>query len=257
MSDPGSGSWTPPPNQQWSGQPPPNQQWSGQPPPNQQWSGQPPPNQQWSGQPPPNQQWSGQPPYGWQQAPAGPAPLHLPQYDATIGQAASRFWRKFAVFSGRASRSEYWWWALIAFGISLVLQVVGSVVFGGGVFLNYTGDVSLDLRQLLLPIVPSLVWSLVTLVPSLAVTVRRLHDTNRSGWWYLLSLPGLVALVPLLIGLASLDPERLAVGDTSGVAVGALVGGAALSLVGSIGGIIVLVFVILGPDPRGVRFDRS
>jgi len=101
VSDPGSGSWTPPrPNQQWSGQPRPNQQWSGQPPPN---------------------QWSTQPPYGgWHPVSAGPTPLHLPQYDATIGQAASRFWRKFAVFSGLASRSEFWWWALIAFVISFV-----------------------------------------------------------------------------------------------------------------------------------------
>ena len=183
--------------------------------------------------------------------------MHLPQYDATIGQAASRFWRKFAVFSGRASRSEYWWWALIAFAISIVLQIVGSLIFGGGFFFDSTGDPSFDLSQVLLPLAPSLVWSVITLVPSVAVTVRRLHDTNRSGWWYLLSLPALIALVPLLIGIASLDPESLAVGDTAGVAVGALVGGAALSLVGTIGAIIVLVFVILGPDPRGVRFDRS
>ncbi|HEY5787204.1 MAG TPA: DUF805 domain-containing protein [Microlunatus sp.] len=228
MSDPGSGSWTPPP-----------------------------PNQEWSGQPPPNQQWSNQPPYGgWHPVPAGPAPLHLPQYDATIGQAASRLWRKFAVFSGRASRSEYWWWALIAFVISLVLQFVGTLAFGGGFFLDPTGT-SLDLRQALLPLAPSLVWSLATLVPSLAVTVRRLHDTNRTGWWYLLVLPALAAWPPLLIGLASLDADRLAAGDVSGVAVGALIGGAVLSLIGGIGGLVVLIFCILGPDPRGARFDSS
>ena len=256
MSDPGPGSWTPPPNQQWGNQPPPpNQQWGNQPPPpNQQWGNQPPPpNQQWGNQPAPNQ-----PPYGgWPPAPAGPAPLHLPQYDATIGQAASRFWRKFAVFSGRASRSEYWWWALIAFVVSMVLQVVGSLIFGGGFFLVDSSDTSLDLRQLLLPLAPSLLWSLVTLLPSLALTVRRLHDTNRSGWWYLLGLPALASLPPLLIGVASLDPDRLAAGDVGGVAVSALVIGAVLSLIGMIGGLIMLVFVILGPDPRGVRFDRS
>ena len=239
MSDPGSGSVPPPPPHRPL------------------WSNQPPAHQQWSNQPPAHQQWSNQPRYGgWQQGPAGPAPLHLPQYDATIGQAASRFWRKFAVFSGRASRSEYWWWALIAFVISLVLQLVGTLVFGGGLFLDPT-DPSLDPRQVLLPLAPSLAWSLVTLVPSLALTVRRLHDTNRSGWWYLLSLPALVALVPLLVGLASLDPESLAVGDISGVAVGALLGGAALSMIGAIGGLVVLIFCILGPDPRGARFDRS
>ena len=92
----------------------------------------------------------------------------LPQYDATIGQAASRSWREFAVFSGRASRSEYWWWALIAFVIAFALQLVGSLVFGGGLFLDPT-DTSLDPRRVQLPLAPSLVWSPVTLVPSRAV----------------------------------------------------------------------------------------
>ena len=227
------------------------------PPPNQPWSNQPPPNQQWSNQPPPNQQWSNQPPYGgWQPGPSGPAPLHLPQYDATIGQAASRFWRKFAVFSGRASRSEYWWWALIAFVISMVLQLVGSLVSGGGFFLD-PADAGLNIRQVLLPAVPSLVWSLATVVPTLAVTVRRLHDTNRSGWWYLLVLPTLVALVPLVYGVLALTADQLGGGDVSGAAVGALIGALVLFLIGGIGGLVVLVFCILGPDPRGVRFDRS
>ena len=165
---------------------------------------------------PPNQQWSNQPPYGgWQPGPSGPAPLHLPQYDATIGQAASRFWRKFAVFSGRASRSEYWWWALIAFVISLVLQLVGSLVSGGGFFLD-PADAGLDLRQVLLPAVPSLVWSLATLVPTLALTVRRLHDTNRSGWWYLLVLPTLVAWAAPAVRPGMLAAEQLGGGDVSG-----------------------------------------
>ncbi|HVA53547.1 MAG TPA: DUF805 domain-containing protein [Acidimicrobiales bacterium] len=67
--------------------------------------------------------------------------------------------KKYVTFSGVASRSEYWWFSLF-FGI-------GYVVFR---VLN----------------VPSLVsfWSLALLLPSLAVNVRRLHDTGRSGWWY-------------------------------------------------------------------------
>lgn len=258
VSDPGPGGWTPDPQQ-----PPPHQ------PPNQPPYGQPPYGQQPYGQPtygqqPPGQPYSqppapyGQPPYGgWPPGPSGPAPLHLPQYDATIQQAASRFWRKYAVFSGRASRSEYWWWALIAFGVSFVLQLVGNFAFGGSLFALDTTESSLSPRTLLLPLLPVGIWYLATLVPSLAVLVRRLHDTNRSAAWLLLYLPSYVALVPLLIGLFSLDPERLAFGDTSGVAVGALVGGGVLSLVGAIGGLVLLVFSILGPDPRGVRFDRQ
>ncbi len=183
--------------------------------------------------------------------------MHLPQYDATIKQAASRFWRKYAVFSGRASRSEYWWWALITYVVSFVLQLIGNVAFGGSLFALDTAESSLNPRTLLLPLVPVGLWYVATLVPTLAVLVRRLHDTNRSGWWLLLYVPSYVALVPLFVGLFSLDPERLALGDTSGIEVGALVGGGVLLLVGAIGGIVLLVFSILGPDPRGVRFDRS
>lgn len=196
------------------------------------------------------------PPQPWPvPAPAGPAPLDQPQYDATIGQAASRFWRKYAVFSGRASRSEYWWWALISFGISIVLQLLGTLITGSSLFVNASNP-SFDLRAIFLPLIPSLVWSVVAFVPSLALVIRRLHDTNRSGWWYLLVLPSLVGSVLLLVALRSLNPEQLGAGDPSGLALGPLIGGSVLVLLGGVGSIILLVFLILGPDPRGARFDR-
>lgn len=185
----------------------------------------------------------------------GPAPLRQPQYDATIGQAVSRFWRKFATFSGRASRSEYWWWVLISAGISTVLQLIGALALGGGSF-AWASEPVLELRALLLPLVPSLVWSLVILVPSIALAIRRLHDTNRSGWWYLLYLPSWIALPFYLVGLASFEPERVAVGDFSGLALAALVIGAVLGFIGAVGSITMLVLVILGPHPAGARFDR-
>ncbi|SDS89138.1 Uncharacterized membrane protein YhaH, DUF805 family [Friedmanniella luteola] len=196
------------------------------------------------------------PPGSWPvPQPAGPAPLHLPQYDASIGQAASRFWRKFAVFSGRASRSEYWWWALISFVVSAVLQLAGSLATGGGLLLAGTTP-AFDLRAVVRPLAPALVWSLVVLVPSIALTVRRLHDTNRSGWWYLVVLPGLAGSVLQLVAFSALDEQRLASGDLGGLALGPLVGGLVLSLVGIVGSIALLVFLVLGPDPRGARFDR-
>lgn len=188
--------------------------------------------------------------------PLGPAPLDQPQYDATIRQAATRFWRKFATFSGRASRSEYWWWVLISFCISVVLQLVGTLVLGPGLFQSFGRPSKFDLRAFLLPLIPSLVWTLIVLVPSIALVVRRLHDTNRRGWWYLLVLPYLIGLPFQLQGLASYDPERLAAGDVGGLAIAPLAIGGLFSLIGGIGGIVVLVFLILGPDPRGARFDR-
>lgn len=205
---------------------------------------------------PPPGSWSGPPPGSWTTPPPpGPAPLDQPQYDATIRQAVVRFWRKYAVLSGRASRSEYWWWFLVAVVVGWVLQLVGSIAFGSSFFLDDAAT-DVDLHRFWLSLIPSLVWSVVTLVPTIAITVRRLHDTNRSGWWYLATLPGLAALPLLVAVLASLDLEGLEAGDVSSVAVGPLVAGMLLLLVGSVGSIVVLVFCILGPDPLGARFDR-
>ena len=187
----------------------------------------------------------------------GPAPLDQPQYDATVRQAVARFWRKFATFSGRASRSEYWWWALVSFVISVVLQLGGTLVLGRGLFQNLGRPPPFDLQAMLVPLIPALVWTVVALVPSIALVVRRLHDTNRRGWWYLLGLPSLIGLPLQLQGLASFDPERVAAGDSSGLAIAPLAIGGLFSLLGTIGSIVVLVFLILGPDQRGTRFDRK
>ena len=137
----------------------------------------------------------------------------------------------------------------------MVLQVVGSLVVGGSP-LPAASSTLPDLRTLLLPLIPGLVWSLVVLVPSIALTVRRPHDTNRSGWWYLMVLSSLAGVALQLVAVSSLDEQRLAGGDLGGLPVGPLVGGLVLSLVGAVGAVVVLVFLVLGPDPRGARFDR-
>lgn len=53
-------------------------------------------------------------------------PIWAPYYGATILIAFKRFWRKYVVFTGRASRSEYWWWALVNVVIYIVLQIIAS-----------------------------------------------------------------------------------------------------------------------------------
>ena len=164
----------------------------------------------------------GPPPWG----PPGPVPLDQPQYDATVGQAVSRFWRKYTVFAGRASRSEFWWWYLVSFVVSAVLGMVGLVVAGGPV--TDPADFSLFGAQVLVP----QVWSVLTLVGMVALSVRRLHDSGRSGWWYLLSLASVLSSVLLLVAPTQLEPEQLAVGDVSSSAVGPLVAGVVVGLVG-------------------------
>ncbi|PCG83487.1 hypothetical protein CIB93_24340 [Streptomyces sp. WZ.A104] len=90
--------------------------------------------------------------------------------------------KNYAGFSGRARRKEYWMFTLVSFVISLVLSILGSVI--GTDILYY-------------------LYAVAVLVPTLAVAVRRLHDTSRSGWWLLIGLVPLVGFIVLIVFLAS------------------------------------------------------
>ena len=87
--------------------------------------------------------------------------------------------KKYAVFGGRARRMEYWMFFLFNFIIAIVLSVGGRITHIGP-WLN-------------------LVYSLAVLIPGIAVSVRRLHDTNRSGWWLLIALVPFVGVIILLV----------------------------------------------------------
>lgn len=86
--------------------------------------------------------------------------------------------KKYAQFSGRARRSEFWFFVLFNFIASMVLGFIDG-------FIGY---------QIL-----SGIYSLAVLVPSIAVWVRRLHDTGKSGWWLLLALVPIVGVIVLLV----------------------------------------------------------
>ncbi|AWB77040.1 DUF805 domain-containing protein [Stenotrophomonas maltophilia] len=94
---------------------------------------------------------------------------------------------RYAQFSGRASRSEFWWFQLFVVIVLIPSNVLGFIA-------GYTGSSTLALIS---TGVGALVW-LAIIVPLIAVTVRRLHDTDRSGWWYLLMLVPIVGLVVLV-----------------------------------------------------------
>ncbi|MBT3153223.1 DUF805 domain-containing protein [Streptomyces sp. CHD11] len=91
--------------------------------------------------------------------------------------------KKYAVFTGRARRQEYWMFALFNVGIVLVLSIIDMVALGANV---------------LVPL-----YSLAVLLPNLGVTVRRLHDTGRSGWWCLIALVPVVGVIVLIVFLAT------------------------------------------------------
>lgn len=80
--------------------------------------------------------------------------------------------RKYATFSGRAGRAEFWWYFLFVVVVTVVLYVVIPLLY--------------------------YLFLLATLIPTLAVEVRRLHDTGRSGWWLLIALIPLIGALVLL-----------------------------------------------------------
>ncbi|MCG7607001.1 MULTISPECIES: DUF805 domain-containing protein [Mycobacterium] len=111
-----------------------------------------------------------------------PRDLTLPLYGATFGQAVARFFHSYARFSGRASRSEYWW-PQLAFLLALLIC---------GVFIAVAGDNG-PLGGLALVIAGIIMLGCV--IPGWALLVRRLHDANLSGWMCLLTLLPYVGLV--------------------------------------------------------------
>lgn len=136
-------------------------------------------------------------------------PLDQPLYGAAFDEAFVRYWRKGLTFTGRASRSEYWIMWLLGFIASLVAYAVAYAV-------GYSGDRTATG----LVVLGALMVSLATIVPGIALSVRRLHDANLSGWWLLLGLVPfgglalliMLAMAPNLLG-ARFD-KRSAVGPT-------------------------------------------
>lgn len=105
---------------------------------------------------------------------------------------------KYADFNGRASKSEYWWFALFS-----VLVYIGVALLSGGA-LDEMGNMSGTATTMFLLV------ALALLLPSVAVAVRRLHDTDKSGWFYLVALipyVGWIILLVLLI-LPAKEPNR-------------------------------------------------
>lgn len=161
-----------------------------------------------------------------------PEDLSRPLYGATFSQAIRRFFKNYANFSGRASRSEYWWIVLFGFLVELIpmiIYITGAVMLASASASSYSyddsygdgygsasmapaGGVGLALVFIGLGLV--FVLMLAMIVPSLAIAWRRFHDANFAGPFYFLSF------IPYA------------------------------------GPLVVLVFMFLPPSPLGRRFDR-
>lgn len=113
----------------------------------------------------------------------GPDGLYIDAPSRTFGEAISTCFSKYVTFSGRASRSEYWFYVLFLVLLSIVASIIDAILFPGTI--ESGGPVNA-------------IISLGTFLPSLAVTWRRLHDTNRSGWW----VGGMYLAIAVFVGVA-------------------------------------------------------
>jgi uncharacterized membrane protein YhaH (DUF805 family) len=144
--------------------------------------------------------------------------------------------KQYAVFSGRASRKEYWMFMLINLIIWLVLPFINGIIRG---VLSY-GQHQHPTHKYLLGII----YGLGVIIPAIAVGVRRLHDTNRSGWLVLLGMIPVALLVYPIIN----EPQGL------GMVL-------CLLLIPFVGALILLIFYVqnsqpgenqYGPNPKGI-----
>jgi uncharacterized membrane protein YhaH (DUF805 family) len=160
--------------------------------------------------------------------------------------------RRYAQFSGRATRREFWMWVLFYILCVIVLSILDGLLglgghtsygeshYGGPGMTGY--GYGAGVRGGIL----TWIFVIAVLIPNIAVAVRRLHDTDRSGWWLL------VWLVPYVIGLGVIGAGAAGAGS------GLLMIGGLLAFVGFVGAIVLLVWYCMrgtrgpnrfGPDP--------
>jgi len=105
----------------------------------------------------------------------------------SFGQAVSTCFSKYVTFGGRAGRPEYWYWVLFTVVASMVLAIV---------------DLALPYNVL------QLAFDVATFLPSVAVLIRRLHDVDRSGWWWLIVMIPIIGWILLIVWLCQRGMDR-------------------------------------------------
>ena len=139
--------------------------------------------------------------------------------------------KKYAVFEGRARRMEFWYFVEVYFIIRIVLRLIDTAVG------SYHAASNTGLFDGL--------FSMAMLMPGIAVTVRRLHDTGRSGWWTLLMLP--IGIAFIAIGVDNLTAYGMS--ESNLVAI--------VGLVGIIGIVVLFVFMVMDSNSNDNKFGSN
>ena len=114
----------------------------------------------------------------------GVGTAELPMVD--FGTAVKLGFQRYVDFSGRSTRAEYWWWGLFSVVVSFALFIADTLTGNSSTF-GWLGGLLETL------------FTLATIIPSLALSVRRLHDINRTGWWLLLLFVLVIGWIVLIV----------------------------------------------------------
>jgi len=103
-----------------------------------------------------------------------------------FGEAVSTCFKKSVVWEGRASRAEYWWFELAQALIIIAAVIIDQIIGTGFIYI---------------------IAVIALILPSIAVLIRRLHDTDRTGWWYWIQVLPLIGLIVILVFVLSASDE--------------------------------------------------
>ncbi len=103
----------------------------------------------------------------------------------SFSEAISSGFKNYAVFSGRATRSAFWWFYLFTIIVGIAISVIEGAMGSSGI----AGGLGII----------SIIWALGVFLPTLGLVIRRLHDADHSGWWWLIGLVPLVGVIVLIV----------------------------------------------------------
>lgn len=167
--------------------------------------------------------------------------IEQPKYGCSFTEAIKRFYKKYAVFRGRASRSEYWFVSLFYFLVDLAAMVLYAIA-----------TVIPPLAVIIC--IAYLLFCLASIVPSFALYARRLHDANMSAWFILIRVLPTIGYILIINSVY----DQLSLGSSSSSSMTSF--DSVIMIIFNfiiIPSIITFIFALLPSQPDGARFDRN